>query len=57
LACFAYIMPELMPWEVSLVTFPMNQSALVTGVKRMDNVSEDIREFREVLAECRKAIR
>ena len=47
---------EMKLWEVSLVTFPMNQAALITSVKRMDDVSDDIRRFREVLAECRKAM-
>jgi hypothetical protein len=34
----------------------MNQAALVTSVMRIDDVSDDIRRFREVLAECRKAM-
>jgi uncharacterized protein len=48
---------EMKLWEVLLVTFSMNPAATVTAVKRMDDVSDDIRNFREVLAECRKAMR
>ena len=41
--------------EVSLVTFPMNERAQVLGVKTLgEDVSEQLREFRETLAACRK---
>jgi HK97 family phage prohead protease len=45
---------EMKLWEVSLVTFPMNERALVGGVKSLEDVSEQLREFRETLAACRK---
>lgn len=47
---------EMKLWEVSLVTFQMNQAALVNRVKRTDDVSKDIRSFRGVLAECSKSM-
>ena len=46
---------ELKLYEVSLVTFPMNEQALVTGVKTIDE--EQIRNFRQILADCRKSFR
>jgi phage head maturation protease len=38
---------ELKLYEVSLVTFPMNEQALVTGVKTVDD--EQIGSFRKPL--------
>jgi HK97 family phage prohead protease len=45
---------EMKLWEVSLVTFPMNPAAQVLGVKTFEEVSKQLREFRETLAACRK---
>ena len=42
--------------EVSLVSVPMNELALVTAVKAEDAaLSEQVQLFRKVLAECRKS--
>jgi phage head maturation protease len=46
---------ELKLWEISLVTFPMNEMATVTSVKSLD-YGREIREFRELLADCREAV-
>jgi phage head maturation protease len=48
---------ELKLWEISLVTFPMNPVAQVTGVKNFEDIGEEIRTFRGVVAECRKSFR
>jgi hypothetical protein len=39
-------------WEISLVTFPINEMATVTSL----DYGREIREFRELLADCRKAM-
>jgi uncharacterized protein len=47
---------ELRLWEVSLVTFGANPSAVITGVKsEHDAEADQIRSFRRVLAECTKS--
>lgn len=38
-------------WETSLVTFPMNESARVAGVKQRDFI-HNIRDFEDVLRRC-----
>jgi HK97 family phage prohead protease len=45
---------EMKLWEVSLVTFGMNPLAQVLGVKNLEDFGGEIREFCELLAECRK---
>ena len=42
---------ELKLWEISLTPFPMNERATITSVKGDDQ----IRQFRALLAECKRA--
>jgi HK97 family phage prohead protease len=42
---------ELKLWEISLTPFPMNPEAMITSVKSEDQ----IREFRNLLAQCRRS--
>jgi hypothetical protein len=43
--------------EISIVVAPMNEQALITGVKSVEeNIGGEIRAFRALLAECRKSI-
>jgi HK97 family phage prohead protease len=47
---------ELKLWEISAVTFPMNERATVTAVKSTTAELEPaIRQFQALLAECRKS--
>jgi uncharacterized protein len=47
---------ELKLYEVSLVTLPMNELATVSAVKSEDdNLEPQIRQFQQLLAECRKS--
>lgn len=47
---------ELKLFEISLVTVPMNEQALVTSVKAEDRQLDwQIRKFRELLQECRES--
>ena len=47
---------ELKLFEMSLVTVPMNEQALVTSVKAEDRQLDwQIRKFRELLQECRES--
>ena len=48
---------ELKLFEVSVVTFPMNERATVSSVKNLNALPEEIRAFCGVIAECRKALR
>ncbi|MGH9503827.1 MAG: HK97 family phage prohead protease [Terriglobales bacterium] len=48
---------ELKLFEVSIVVVPMNEMATVTAVKSEDVLGEQVRLFRQVLAESRKAFR
>jgi uncharacterized protein len=49
---------ELKLFEVSVVPVPMNEMALVNGVKSGDSdIAEQVKAFRAVVAECRKGIR
>lgn len=48
---------ELKLWEVSLVVFPMNPLATVTGVKTVEDVGAELRGFRETIGACRKHFR
>jgi HK97 family phage prohead protease len=45
---------ELKLYEISLVTFPMNESATVSSVKSED-FDRELRAFQELLASCRKS--
>jgi HK97 family phage prohead protease len=42
---------EIKLWEISLTPFPMNPEAMITSVKGEDQ----IRQFRALLAECRRS--
>ena len=46
---------EIKLWEISLVTFPMNPGAQITGVKTAEDFSAELRQFRTLLADCRKS--
>jgi HK97 family phage prohead protease len=44
---------ELKLFEISLVTFPMNESALVSGVKSEEDFAREMRAFCDLLEKCR----
>ena len=50
---------EIKLWEISLVTFPMNEQATVTGVKSgvEDHLAEQLHQFRDIVVQCRKTLR